>query len=158
MWAPSDPIARNTTASAARGWRSRGGRYRLVGSACPACDQRFFPPRRICPDCHARDLPEAVLARTGTVTTVAEDHTPLVGHAGRSVRPFAIVALDDDGPSVLVELVDVVPAAVAPGLPVELVVRKWRRESNGLYQYGYKFRPRSAASAGSASDAKEATR
>lgn len=157
MWAPSDPIARNTTASAARGWRSRGGRHRLVGSACTACDQRFFPARRICPDCHARDLPEAVLARTGTVTTCAEDHTPLVGHAGRSVRPFAIIALDD-GPSLLAELVDVAPAAVAPGLPVELVVRKWRRESNGLYQYGYKFRPRPKASATTPSAAKEAAR
>ncbi len=158
MWAPSDPIARNTTASAARGWRSRAGRYRLVGSTCSACDQRFFPPRRICPDCHARELPEAVLARTGTVTTAATDHTPLVGHAGRSVRPFAIIALDDEGPSVLVELVDVEPEAVTPGLPVELIVRKWRRESNGLYQYGYKFRPRAGASASPVSSTTEGTR
>jgi scaffold protein (connect acetoacetyl-CoA thiolase and HMG-CoA synthase) len=139
MWAPSDPIPRITTASGARGWRARDGRYRLVGTVCAACGRCYFPPRRICPTCHARDLPERVLPKTGTVTCAAEDHTPLVGHGGRAVRPFAIVALDG-GPSVLAELVDT--EAVTPGARVEAVVRKWRRESNGLYQYGYKFRPR----------------
>lgn len=144
MWAPSEPVPRQTTASAARGWRARHGRHRLLGSACEQCGQAYFPARRVCPTCHALDLPSRELPRTGTVTCAAEDHTPLVGHAGRAVRPLAIVALDG-GPSLLTELVDVAPEDVAPGLPVEAVVRKWRRESNGLFQYGFKFRPRSAA-------------
>lgn len=142
MWAPSEPVPRQTTASAARGWRARDGRYQLEGTACDACDRAYFPPRRICPTCRSRDLPARRLSGRGTVVCAAEDHTPLVGHAGRPVRPFAIVALED-GVSLLAELVDVDPGGVAPGVPVEAVVRKWRRESNGLFQYGYKFRPRS---------------
>jgi len=137
MWAPSDPIARLNTASGARGWRSRHGRYRLVGTVCLSCDAVHFPSRRVCPSCRSRDLAEKALSRTGKVVCAAEDRTPLAGHAGRPVSPFAIITLDD-GPSVLAELVEV--EAVTPGLRVEMVIRKWRRESNGLYQYGYKFR------------------
>jgi hypothetical protein len=72
---------------------------------------------------------------------MGRDRTPLMGHDGRSSTPFALVELDD-GPVVLAELVDVDSGEVDRGTPVEAVVRKWRRESNGLYQYGYKFRPR----------------
>lgn len=140
MWAPSEPIPRINTASGAKGWRSRAGRYRLIGTACRACDRVYFPPRRICAICHARELEPRALPRTGKVVCTAEDHTPLVGHAGRAVRPIAIVELDD-GPSLLTELVDVAPGDVRDGMRVEAVIRKWRRETNGLYQYGYKFRP-----------------
>ena len=141
MWAPSEPVPRINTASGARGWRSRHGRYRLVGSACEACGVSYFPRRSICPRCHARGLADQPLPRTGAVVCAAEDHTPLAGHGGRAVRPFAIIALDG-GPSVLNELADTDPASVVPGLRVEMVIRKWRRENNGLYEYGYKFRPR----------------
>ncbi|MFF5986535.1 Zn-ribbon domain-containing OB-fold protein [Prauserella flavalba] len=137
MWAPSEPIPRINTASGARGWRNRHGRYRLVGTVCGACEAVHFPARRICPSCRSADLAEKPLSRTGKVVCAAEDHSPLVGHGGRPVRPFAIIELDN-GPSVLAELVDV--RTVTPGQRVELVIRKWRRESNGLYEYGYKFR------------------
>lgn len=141
MWSTSEPIYRNATASPAKAWRSQAGRYRLEGNRCESCDLVFLPKRRVCPECRSRDLAEQVMARTGVVVCRAEDKTPLIGHNGRSVRPFAIVALDD-GPHVLTELVATAGSEVTPGLPVELVVRKWRREANGLYQYGYKFRPR----------------
>jgi len=140
MWAPTEPVPHNFVASAARGWRNRHGRYRLAGTRCEPCDLAFFPPRLVCPQCQSRKLSDCEFARSGTVVCHAEDHTPLVGHGGRSVRPFAIVALDG-GPSVLTEIVDTDHAAVVPGMAVEAVLRKWRRETNGLYQYGYKFRP-----------------
>lgn len=143
MWSQAEPIYRQATASPARGYRTRHARYRLVGTRCPACDRSFFPPRRVCPECRSRDLVEAQFGPTGTVVVSGEDHTPLMGHSGRATRPFALVALDQ-GPTVLAEIVDIDFDSIESGLAVELVLRKWRRESNGLYQYGYKFRPRIA--------------
>jgi uncharacterized OB-fold protein len=141
MWSDTDPIYRTTTASPARAWRQRGGRYRLAGTRCDPCELDFFPRRRVCPQCHSRELAHVAMPTNGTIVAAAEDHSPLIGHAGRAHRPFAIVRLDG-GPAILTELVDIAPDQLAPGTAVELVVRKWRREANGLYQYGYKFRPR----------------
>lgn len=145
MWSPTEPVYRIATATPAKAWRSRDGRYRLIGNRCEGCALPFFPRRRVCPQCHSRSLTETVMAPYGRVVSAAEDQTPLTGHTGRGSRPFAIVALAD-GPCVLTELVDVDveggPGAVTEGTEVELVVRKWRREASGPYQYGYKFRPR----------------
>src|SRR5258706_6346069 len=137
MWSTAEPIYRQTTASPARAHRTRMGRYRLQGNRCEACSRSFFPARLVCPECRSRALVEARFGPHGRVLLSGEDHTPLMGHAGRATRPFALVQLDG-GPVVLSELVDVDFAAVEDGMPVELVLRKWRRESNGLYQYGYK--------------------
>jgi uncharacterized OB-fold protein len=141
MWADSEPIYRQATASPARTHRTRHSRYRLVGSRCDACNLDFFPPRLVCPQCRSRKLSDAPFAMFGVVVEFGEDHTPLMGHNGRSRRSFALIRLDD-GPVVLGELVDIEFDEVRVGVGVEAVLRKWRRESNGLYQYGYKFRPR----------------
>ncbi|UGY94135.1 Zn-ribbon domain-containing OB-fold protein [Streptomyces gobiensis] len=150
MWSPTEPRYRIATATPAKAWRSRSGRYRLTGNRCDPCELTFFPGRRVCPQCHSRALTETAMAPYGRVVSIAEDHTPLIGHTGRRSRPFAIVALEN-GPAVLTELVDVdvegeghVDVEVTEGMAVELVVRKWRREASGPYQYGYKFRPRRA--------------
>lgn len=34
-----------------RHWRLKAQRYRLEGTACPACGQAAFPPRLSCPRC-----------------------------------------------------------------------------------------------------------
>ncbi|NGO11579.1 transcriptional regulator [Streptomyces sp. HC44] len=147
MWSPTEPVYRIATPTTAKAWRSRDGRYRLAGNRCAGCALTFFPKRRVCPTCHSRTLTETVMAPYGRVVGTAEDQTPLIGHTGRGSRPFAIVALED-GPHILTELVDTDaeggPGAVTEGTEVELVVRKWRREAAGPYQYGYKFRPRRA--------------
>jgi hypothetical protein len=35
-------------------WRLKAQRYALVGSQCPICGSKFFPPQPVCPDCLAR--------------------------------------------------------------------------------------------------------
>jgi uncharacterized OB-fold protein len=35
----------------ARHWRLKDQRYNLIGSVCPKCKQKSFPPREICPKC-----------------------------------------------------------------------------------------------------------
>lgn len=35
-------------------WRLKSQRYQLEGSICSSCGQSTFPPRPICPYCHAQ--------------------------------------------------------------------------------------------------------
>ncbi|MBU1118120.1 hypothetical protein KKD37_04130 [Patescibacteria group bacterium] len=35
-------------------WRLNKQRYRLVGSICPICEEKSFPPRDICPRCSGK--------------------------------------------------------------------------------------------------------
>jgi len=34
-----------------RHWRLKKQRYALVGSVCPHCSAKLFPPREVCPHC-----------------------------------------------------------------------------------------------------------
>lgn len=34
-----------------RHWRLKKQRYTLVGSVCPHCSAKLFPPREVCPYC-----------------------------------------------------------------------------------------------------------
>jgi uncharacterized OB-fold protein len=36
-----------------RHWRLKKQRYSLVGKACPNCDEKLFPPPKICSNCGA---------------------------------------------------------------------------------------------------------
>jgi len=42
--------------SIAANWRLRGARLRLEGEECPHCEEKIFPPRDICPNCHGYTL------------------------------------------------------------------------------------------------------
>lgn len=140
MWSSSESIYRIATHSTAKAWRTRLARYRLVGSHCPACDMDHFPPRSVCPECHNRNLEPKEFNKTGKVVCFAVDYSPLMGHGEEIPKPFAMVQLDS-GPYLVSDIVDCDPKDLKEGMEVELVLRKWRRESNGNYMYGYKFRP-----------------
>jgi len=34
-------------------WRTKEQRYRLQGEVCQSCQRATFPPKRLCPHCHA---------------------------------------------------------------------------------------------------------
>ncbi len=34
-------------------WRTKKQRYALQGAVCSACEETVFPPREVCPYCHA---------------------------------------------------------------------------------------------------------
>lgn len=141
MWSTSEPIYRIATHSTAKSWRNRLARYRLVGTSCTSCGMDHFPGRHVCPKCHNRELVAKEFSRTGRVVCAAVDHSPLMGHGEEVPKPLAIVKMDENGPHVVADVVDCEVGQVKEGLAVELVLRKWRRESNGNYMYGYKFRP-----------------
>jgi uncharacterized OB-fold protein len=51
-------------------WRLKKARYALVGTECPHCGHKSFPPRPVCPRCGVE--PEAQIAAEH-VTRVASE-------------------------------------------------------------------------------------
>jgi len=132
-------IPRNVVHSTARAWRSRFERYALIGSECLDCQRKYYPQRRVCPNCHTRNMKEAPLARQGTVQALATNFVSKIGYAEGTPSLRAIIELDQGGPSVFSEIVDCDPETVQIGTKVEMVVRRIRREPNGNLQYAHKW-------------------
>jgi uncharacterized OB-fold protein len=93
----------------------------------------------VCPKCHDRNLESKEFSKIGKVVCYAVDQSPLMGHGEKVPKPLAVIQLDD-GPCVIADIVDCDPGEINKAVSVELVVRKWRRETNGNYMYGFKFR------------------
>lgn len=138
-----EQFVRWDTFSSALWYRTRAARYRLVGTRCTACGEKFFPPRTglICPACHARAMEPYACAQTGEIVAVALDDVgfPAVGYGDNLPRVQAIVRLDD-GIHLMVDIMQVAdPAEVQPGVRVKMVLRKHKREDTGAWVYGYGF-------------------
>jgi uncharacterized OB-fold protein len=74
------------------------------------------------------------------VICTAVNYYPLMGHAETLPQIRALIRLKD-GPVLMADVVDAAIEDVRDGTPVELVVRKVRRETNGNVLYSFKFRP-----------------
>ncbi len=139
----TDPFVRLDTFSSAYWYRSRAGRYRLEGTRCTNCGEKFFPPRTglICPACHERAMEPYQCAQAGEIISVALDEVgfPAVGYGDYLPRVQAIVRLDD-GIHLMVDIMQVAdPSEVQPGTRVKMMLRKHRREDTGAWVYGYGF-------------------
>lgn len=138
-----EQFVRWDTFSSALWYRSRAGRYRLEGTRCTGCGEKFFPPRTglICPACHTRAMEPYQCAQTGEVVTVALDDVgfPALGYGDAMPRVQAIIRLDD-GIHLMVDIIRVEnPAEVQPGTRVKMVLRKHKREDTGAWVYGFGF-------------------
>lgn len=131
----------------ARHWRNRNQRYGLVGEVCEKCGGKIFPPRDICPDCEAPAKTPFTFSGLGEVYSYSTVYNAPEGYEENQPYTVALVKLEE-GPMVTAQLTDVEPGNLAVGMPVEMVTRKIRDEGErGVIVYGYKFRPRLAASA-----------
>jgi len=128
--------------SVPRYWRERVYRYRLVGTECLSCGRRYYPPRRVCPVCHSRNLVEVKLPERGVVVTYTIIRSPPRGY--EKYAPYAIAVVELlDGTKVLAQLTDIDLSEVKIGMEVEAVFRKIREDGEeGIIEYGVKFRPR----------------
>jgi 2-acetylphloroglucinol acetyltransferase len=138
-----EQFVRWDTFSSALWYRTRAGRYRLEGTRCTKCGEKFFPPRTglICPACHERAMEPYQCAHTGEVVTVALDDVgfPALGYGDSLPRVQAIVKLDD-GIHLMVDIMQVADRSeVQPGSRVKMVLRKHKREDTGAWVYGYGF-------------------
>ena len=138
-----EQFVRWDTFSSALWYRNRAGRYRLEGTRCSKCGEKFFPPRTglICPACHERAMEPYQCAQQGEIVAVAPDDVgfPALGYGDALPRVQAIVRLDD-GIHLMVDIMQVAePAEVQPGDRVRMVLRKHKREDTGAWVYGYGF-------------------
>ena len=138
-----DQFVRWDTFSSALWYRNRAGRYRLEGTRCTHCGEKFFPPRTnlICPSCHERAMEPYQCAHTGEIVIVAMDNMgfPALGYGDTMPRVQAIIRLDD-GIHLMVDIMQLSdPSEAQPGARVKMVLRKHKREDTGAWVYGYGF-------------------
>lgn len=131
------------TFSSAVWYRGKAGRYRLEGTRCAGCGERFFPPRTglICPSCHERKMEPYACAQAGAIVAVAPDDLgfPAMGYETRLPRQMVVIRLDD-GIHVMSEVMDCDdPALIVAGARVRMVLRKQKREDSGAWVYGFRF-------------------
>jgi uncharacterized OB-fold protein len=89
---------------------------------CPSCGRLRHPPGPMCPSCGADKQDWVVASGRGTVFSYVVHHHPKV--PGKTL-PFVVALVElEEGVRMLGELVDVDPATVTIGQPVELALTK----------------------------------
>ena len=127
--------------------RLRSAYYQLEGRVCVDCGAVHFPIPPSCSDCGSRGLEAHSLSGRGSVYSYSEAVQAPEGFAPPHL--MALIELEE-GPVVAAQLADVEPEEVEIGMEVEMVTRRIRELApQGYLVYGYKFRPRLAAEAGS---------
>lgn len=125
--------------------RLRSTFYRLEAARCAGCGMVHFPPRSRCHLCGNDRLEPVRLSGRGRVLSVTRVYQPARGFRDSAGAATALIELRE-GVRVIAQLTDVDPDEVAPGLEVEMVVRRLRADhEEGFIVYGYKFRPLLAA-------------
>lgn len=132
---PTEP--EENSSSPIQMWRDRKAVLPLYGRKCEACDLVYFPPRRLCPNCHERDKNiEWKLARTGTLWNAIDDNL-----APSPEPPTTLTITDlDGGGRIFLQMTDRVPGTTELGMPVELTFRLIH-EGGGYHNYYWKTRP-----------------
>lgn len=125
-----------------RHWRLKQQRYSLVGEICPHCDNKIFPPRDICPNCHGETKIPYTFNGRGEVYSFTTIEEPPSGFEEQKPLTVALVKLEE-GPMVTAQLTDLGDQKPKIGMPVEMVTRKLRNDGDerGIIVYGPKFRP-----------------
>lgn len=126
----------------ARHWRLKEQRYNLVGTACPKCKQKYFPPREICPKCSSEMSTGYAFSGQGEVYSYTSIYEAPSGFDDTAPYTVALVRLEE-GPLVTAQLTDMGDTQPEIGMPVEMVTRRLRSDGDerGMLIYGYKFRP-----------------
>ena len=125
-----------------RFWREIRYRYQLIGTRCSTCENSFFPPRSICPNCRgAGKVEETKLSGNGEVVTFTVVRVAPEGFEKETPYVVAIVRLEE-GPRITSQIVDCDLDEIQIGTKVKAVFRKVGEESpSGAIYYSYKFIP-----------------
>ncbi len=100
---------------------ARAGELRL--QRCNACDKAFFPPRKHCPECGARDVAVFKASGRGTLYSYVINHLPSPGFE----PPFAIAVVElEEGPRLMSNIVecDQTPEALELDMALEVTFEK----------------------------------
>lgn len=143
-------------------WRFNPEFYRLIGSKCKKCGQKYFPRRHVCAHCHSRELEEIKLSHSGVIRNVMYAYhygSSSLGYEGTPPQVFALIKLDD-GPMLEGEITKLSPTFINQdmlgktelelrkmlvGKKVRAVMRRYRKLDNGNVSYGLKWTVRDTA-------------
>jgi uncharacterized protein len=96
-------------------------RHELLVQQCATCGRLRFVPTELCPHCFSPAATWSAVSGRGRVYTFSVVHrapTPLY----QAEAPYALAYVElDEGPRMPARLVDVDPATVEVGMPVEVV-------------------------------------
>ncbi len=122
-------------------WRLIPHRYRLLGSSCNRCNEKFFPQRSICPNCRRKgEITEIQFSGMGEIYSYTIIHVASRGFEFMKPYAMAIIKLAE-GPNLTAQLVDCKPDDVEVGRKVSMVFRKINADGEkGIIRYGYKFK------------------
>jgi uncharacterized OB-fold protein len=120
-------------------WRLRESKYRLMGTKCVTCNEPFFPPRQLCPNCRRDGKIEPVQFKgNGEILSYTIIRTAPSGFEKLAPYVVAIVKLDE-GPNIAGQIVGSTDS-VEIGKRVQPVFRKMSEDGDGgLIHYGIKF-------------------
>lgn len=119
-------------------WWEAAAEHRLLVQRCEDCGHSQLPPSPICSECRSERTGWHEVSGRGEIYTYTTVHRPIA--AGQEL-PFvvAVISLEDSGDVRMISnVVEVDPADVKVGMPVELV---WEDMSDDLAIP--RFRPRS---------------
>jgi uncharacterized OB-fold protein len=122
-------------------WRLIPQRYRLLGSECKRCKEKFFPMRTVCPNCRRKgQIEEIRFAGKGEIYSYTIIHVASRGF--ELLKPYAMALIRlDEGPIITAQLVDCNPDDVEVGKKVFMTFRKISVDGDkGIIRYGYKFK------------------
>jgi hypothetical protein len=122
-------------------WRLIPHRYRLLGSVCGKCNEKFFPQRSICPNCRRKGQVEEIrFCGKGEVYSYTIIHVASRGL--EFLKPYVIALIKlEEGPMVTAQIVDCIPDEVEVGRKVAMAFRKISVDGDkGIIRYGYKFK------------------
>ena len=132
---PAEP--EDNVSSAIQMWRDRKSVLPLYGKKCEACETVYFPPRRVCPNCHEynRNV-DWKLQKTGKLWNFIDDNlTP------SPEPPTTLTITDlDGGGRIFLQMTDRNVQDTEIGMDVELVFRIIHNGSN-FHNYFWKIRP-----------------
>jgi len=122
-------------------WRLIPQRYNLMGTECSHCGEKFFPPRRLCPNCRRQGtLKNLKFSGRGEIYSHTLIHAAPEGFEFQKPYFVGVIKLEE-GPLVTAQIVDCKPDEVEIGKKVEMVFRKLCAcGSEGTIRYGYKFK------------------
>ena len=102
-------------------WWEAAAEHRLVVQRCTACGATRHPPSPVCPKCRSVESEWLELSGRGAVYSYTAVHRPI---AAEQTLPFVVAVIeleDSDGLRMISNVVDVDPAELEIGMPVELV-------------------------------------
>ena len=124
-----------------RFWRRLKNLYRLIGTHCENCDEYYYPPRNLCPECRRTGhVVPFKFNGLGEVVTYTIIHSAAKDYAKHTPYILAIIKLDE-GPRLTSQVI-CDHEDIHIGMKVKSAFRKLGEESEkGMIYYGTKFVP-----------------